>query len=114
MSPAFPHLSSPFTLGDLTVRNRNVMSSLTRNRSVPTTVPNEYNFEYYTQRANGGVGLILTEGTLIEHQGTEWPNAPGIWNDEQVAAWRKITTSVHEAGSLIFCQVSVRHARARN
>lgn len=100
-----PHLSEALKVGDLTLRNRNVMASLTRNRSVPTNVPNEYNFEYYTQRAQGGCALIMSEGTLISQQGTEWPNAPGIWSEEQVAAWKKITDSVHSAGALMFCQV---------
>lgn len=87
------------------------MASLTRNRSAipPTTVPNDVNLEYYTQRAKGGAALILTEGTLISRQGTEWPYAPGIWSDEQVLGWKKITDGVHAAGALMFCQVcSVR------
>lgn len=100
------HISEPLKLGDFDVRNRNVMASLTRNRSVPTTVPNEVNFEYYIQRAKGGCGLIMSEGTLISPQGTEWPNAPGIWSEEHVEAWKKITDGVHEAGALMFCQVS--------
>lgn len=81
---ANPHLSSSLQLGDLTLRNRNVMASLTRNRSVPTTVPNDVNKEYYTQRAAGGAGLILAEGTLISQAGTEWPHAPGIWSEDHV------------------------------
>ncbi|CAK5266899.1 unnamed protein product [Mycena citricolor] len=36
--------------------------------------------EYYVQRAKGGTGFIVTEGTLPSRQGTEWPNAPGIFN----------------------------------
>lgn len=44
------------------------MASLTRNRSVPTNVPNDINLEYYAQRAPS-CGLIITEGTLISHQG---------------------------------------------
>lgn len=63
------------------------MASLTRNRSVPTNVPNDTNKEYYTQRAAGGCGLILAEGTLISQQGTEWPHAPGIWSEEQVVGY---------------------------
>ena len=81
------------------------MASLTRNRNVPTNVPNDVVLEYYVQRAKGGAGLILSEGTLVSQQGLEWPHAPGIWNDEQVAAWKKITDAVHEAGSYMFCQV---------
>lgn len=61
--------------------------------------------EYYTQRARGGAGLIMSEGTLVSQQGTEWPNAPGIWSDDHVAAWKTVTDSVHAMGSLMFCQV---------
>lgn len=89
------------------------MASLTRNRSIPTNIPNEYNLEYYTQRAKGGAALILTEGTLVSQMGTEWPNAPGIWSDEHVAGWKKITDSVHDAGALIFCQVRVTYSLDR-
>ncbi|THG99867.1 hypothetical protein EW026_g2559 [Hermanssonia centrifuga] len=100
-----PHLSSPMSLGNLTLRNRNIMSSLTRSRSFPDAVPNEHNVEYYTQRAKGGAGLILTEGTLVSQQGTEWPGAPGIWNEDQVNGWMKVTDSVHKVGGIIFCQL---------
>lgn len=62
--------------------------------------------KHYTQRAEGGCGLILSEGALINQQGTEWPNAPGIWSEEHVAGWKRITDGVHEAGGKIFCQVS--------
>ena len=52
-----PFLSKPFTLGDLTLKNRNIMASLTRNRNVPTNVPNDTVQEYYVQRARGGASL---------------------------------------------------------
>ncbi|OJA16878.1 hypothetical protein AZE42_13866 [Rhizopogon vesiculosus] len=81
------------------------MSALTRSRSVPTNVPNDINLEYYTQRARGGAGLITTEGTLISQQGTEWQNAPGIWNQDQIVAWKKITDAVHAEGGVIFSQL---------
>ena len=58
--------------------------------------------EYYRQRARGGFGLILSEGTLIEPQGTEWPCAAGIWSEEQVKAWKEITDAVHEEKGAIF------------
>lgn len=62
--------------------------------------------EYYAQRAkDGGAGLILAEGTLITPQGTEWPNAPGIWSDEQVAAWKTIVDTVHAEGTPIVSQL---------
>ena len=61
-------LSSPIKLGDVELRNRNVMASLTRNRSVPETIPNDANREYYVQRARSA-GLVMTEGTLTSPQG---------------------------------------------
>lgn len=107
MVSSTPNLEAPLELGQLMLRNRTAMASLTRNRSVPTNVPNEANELYYEQRAKGGCGLLLGEGTLVYQQGTEWPHAPGIWNMEQVHAWKRVTDRVHEAGGLIFCQVSV-------
>ncbi|KAF8518702.1 hypothetical protein BU17DRAFT_90782 [Hysterangium stoloniferum] len=99
-----PSLSEPLILGELELRNRNIHAAMTRNRATGS-IPNEYNAEYYTQRVIGGAGLIITEGTLICQQGTEWPNAPGIWNAEQVSAWSKVIRSVHRAGGTIFCQL---------
>ncbi|ESK85807.1 nadh:flavin oxidoreductase nadh oxidase [Moniliophthora roreri MCA 2997] len=98
-------LFQPLKLGPITLRNRVVMSALTRNRAVPTNVPNHVMGEYYRQRAKGGAGLIISEGTLVSQQGTEWEHAPGIWNEEQMKAWSKITTAVHEEGGLIYCQL---------
>ncbi|KAK7043864.1 hypothetical protein VNI00_008030 [Paramarasmius palmivorus] len=100
-----PALLQPLTLGPLMLRNRVIMSALTRNRAVPTNVPNDLNVEYYRQRARGGAGLIISEGVLVTQQGTEWPHAPGIWNDEQVKAWKKITAAVHEEGGVIYAQL---------
>lgn len=80
----FKHLLSPLKMGDLVLKNRVILASMTRNRNL---VPQQINVEYYTQRANAG--LLLTEGTLVSQQGTEWPEAPGIYNEEQVAGWKK-------------------------
>ncbi|KAJ7837046.1 hypothetical protein B0H14DRAFT_2792679 [Mycena olivaceomarginata] len=97
-------LFTPLKLGGITIQNRIGMSALTRNRSTDT-VPNEIMQKYYVQRAIGGAGLIVSEGTLITRQGSEWPQAPGIWNKDQVAGWKKITDAVHEAGSKMYCQI---------
>lgn len=60
-------------IGEITLRNRIVMSPLTRSRSVPTNVPNNLNTEYYARQARGGAGLIISEGTLISRQGWVLP-----------------------------------------
>ncbi|KAJ7590033.1 hypothetical protein C8J56DRAFT_1004091 [Mycena floridula] len=96
-------LIKPLELGSITLKNRVFVSAMTRSRSVPTNVPNDLNLEYYKQRSSAG--LIVTEGTLIVQQGTEWPNAPGIWNKEQIAGWKKITDQVHVEGSVIYVQL---------
>jgi hypothetical protein len=96
----FKHLLSPIKLGDdLELKNRVILASMTRNRNL---VPQQINVDYYTQRANAG--LVLTEGTLVAPQGTQWPECPGIYNDEQVEGWKKVVDSVHKAGGVIFLQ----------
>ena len=72
MTAALAHLFEPLALsgGAITIRNRVTMSALTRDRSIPTNVPNNVNKLYYAQRAAGGTGLIVTEGTLITQQGS--------------------------------------------
>lgn len=64
-----PILFKPLGIGSLNLKNRVVMAACTRNRSVPDTVPNAVNVEFYRQRARGGTGLLLTEGVLITGQG---------------------------------------------
>jgi 2,4-dienoyl-CoA reductase-like NADH-dependent reductase (Old Yellow Enzyme family) len=61
-------LFTPLQVGSITLKNRFVMSALTRNRA-PNTYPSEIMKEYYVQRVQGGVGLIVTEGILITRQG---------------------------------------------
>ncbi|KAJ7491002.1 hypothetical protein FB451DRAFT_629382 [Mycena latifolia] len=97
-------LFNPLRLGSVTITNRIGMSALTRNRS-SGGIPNELMKQYYDQRARGGAGLIVSEGALIARQGTEWPDAPGIWDQAQVEGWKKITDAVHAAGSTIYCQL---------
>jgi len=101
MAPA-NKLFTRLRLGDITVPNRIFMSALTRDRAVDT-IPTDLMREYYVQRATAG--LIVTEGVLITRQGTEWQDAPGIWSDEQIKAWKKITHAVHAAGGHIYAQL---------
>jgi N-ethylmaleimide reductase len=97
-------LLSPYTLGDLRLKNRIVMAPLTRTRAdQQTKVPNELMVEYYRQRA--GAGLIITEGTFVSEQGQGWYGAPGIYTEEQRAGWEQVTNAVHNAGGLIFVQL---------
>ncbi len=96
-------LFEPLRAGDLSLRNRIVMAPMTRMHSSPGRVPNELMVEYYTQRA--GAGLILTEATAVTPQGVGYADTPGLWTPEQVQGWRKVTSSVHQAGGLIVAQL---------
>ncbi|KAF9698156.1 hypothetical protein EKO04_003946 [Ascochyta lentis] len=97
----FTDLLKPLKMGDLTLSNRVVMASLTRNRdNIPRS---NLHVPYYEERA--GCGLILSEAALICPQGTEWTYMPGIYTPEHVAGWRQVTDAVHAKGGLIFCQL---------
>ncbi|WP_213880871.1 alkene reductase [Pseudomonas sp. dw_358] len=98
-----PTLFDPLTLGSLSLPHRILMAPLTRGRATREHVPTDLMIEYYTQRASAG--LIITEATGISAEGLGWPYAPGIWNDEQVAAWKQVTDSVHQAGGRIDLQL---------
>jgi 2,4-dienoyl-CoA reductase-like NADH-dependent reductase (Old Yellow Enzyme family) len=99
-----PTLFDPLTLGDLHLPNRVVMAPLTRLRAVsPVGVPNDLMAQYYVQRATAG--LIISEGVPVTPQAVGYPNVPGLWDDEHVAGWRRITDAVHEAGGRIFAQL---------
>lgn len=96
-------LLSPVKIGAWELPNRVVMAPLTRCRSSEGRVPNDLMVEYYKQRA--GFGLIITEATSVTAQGVGYPDTPGIWSDEQVAGWKKITEAVHAAGGKIILQL---------
>jgi 2,4-dienoyl-CoA reductase-like NADH-dependent reductase (Old Yellow Enzyme family) len=98
-----PTLLDPLQAGDLHLPNRVIMAPLTRARAVDRRIPNDLMREYYVQRASAG--MILTEATAVTPQGVGYANTPGIWNDEQVEGWKKITAAVHEAGGRIVCQL---------
>lgn len=99
-------LFEPLQVGRMHLANRVVMAPLTRNRA-PHAMPTPLMVTYYTQRADpkNGAGLIVTEATAISHQGQGYSDVPGIWSAEQVAAWRKVTDSVHAAGGKIVVQL---------
>jgi N-ethylmaleimide reductase len=97
-------LLTPYSLGDLRLKNRLVMAPLTRTRAENRgKIPNELMVEYYAQRA--GAGLIITEGTFVSEQGQGWHGTPGIYSAEQAVAWRRVTDAVHSAGGVIFVQL---------
>ncbi|MEZ9056779.1 alkene reductase [Vibrio pelagius] len=91
-------------LGSLTLANRIVMPPMTRSRATqPGNIANEMMAEYYAQRASAG--LIIAEGTQISAMGQGYAWTPGIYTQEQIAGWKKVTDAVHQKGGKIFAQL---------
>ena len=100
-----PALFQPFELGALHLDNRIVMAPMTRSYS-PGNVPNSKNIEYYRRRAAGGVGLIITEGTCVNHKAANgYPNVPYFYGDDALEGWRKVADAVHSEGGKIMPQL---------
>ncbi|KAF7376949.1 FMN-linked oxidoreductase [Mycena sanguinolenta] len=118
-------LFTPIQIGDIRLRHRVVLAPLTRLRVDPSTnVIFPIVKEYYAQRVSTPGTLIISEGTVVAKKaGAYTPPAhdtlgtsgssvgslhaasPGIWSDEQIAAWREVTDVVHGRGSFIYCQL---------
>ncbi|HEX4384377.1 MAG TPA: alkene reductase, partial [Myxococcales bacterium] len=95
-------LFSPLKFGRIELKNRVVMSPMTRSRSIGS-IPGDIVAKYYGQRAEAG--LIIAEGTSPSPNGLGYPRIPGLFNAEQVAGWKKTTSAVHAAGGHIFVQL---------
>lgn len=91
------------TVGNIELDNRIVMSPMTRSRASDDGVQPDYAAEYYSQRASAG--LIITEATNISPMAKGYISTSGIYNDEQIAAWKKVTGAVHAKGGKIFMQL---------
>ncbi|WP_341708274.1 NADH:flavin oxidoreductase [Halopseudomonas sp.] len=105
MSAATTSLFQPFKLGNLELSNRIVMAPMTRNFS-PNGVPNQGVVDYYRRRAESGVGLIITEGTVVDHAAANgYPNVPYFHGEESLAGWKKVVDAVHAAGGKIAPQL---------
>ena len=96
-------LFDPLQLGAIALPNRIAMAPLTRARAGLCGIPNALMATYYAQRSSAG--LIISEATGISREGLGWPDAPGLWNDEQVDGWKLITEAVHQAGGRIVAQL---------
>jgi 2,4-dienoyl-CoA reductase-like NADH-dependent reductase (Old Yellow Enzyme family) len=108
-------LFRPFELGDLKLRNRVVMPAMTRHKS-PLNVPGDDVRDYYARRAES-VGLIITEGTCINHPAANaYENVPFFYGEGALAGWKRVVDEVHARGGRIVPQLwhtgSARHPGA--
>jgi 2,4-dienoyl-CoA reductase-like NADH-dependent reductase (Old Yellow Enzyme family) len=98
-----PTLFDPLQAGELRLPNRIIMAPLTRRRAGTTRVPNALMAKYYQQRASAG--LIVSEATVVTPMGVGYAETPGIWSQEQVEGWSKVTQAVKQAGGRMFLQL---------
>ncbi|MDT8262355.1 alkene reductase [Roseomonas sp. DSM 102946] len=94
---------SPIKVGKLQLPHRLAMAPMTRSRAKPDGTPSDLAPEYYAQRAT--IGLLITEGTQPSEDGQGYLATPGIYTDNHVAGWRRVTESVHGADGHLFVQL---------
>ena len=103
-------------IGKHTLKNSMVMAPMTRSRASVHGTVSESTVLYYTQRASAG--LIISEAINISTQAQGSPLTPGVFTDEQITAWKKVTDAVHEAGGVIYAQLwhtgRVGHSLVKN
>jgi 2,4-dienoyl-CoA reductase-like NADH-dependent reductase (Old Yellow Enzyme family) len=98
-------LFRPFKLKSLNIKNRIVMAPMTRSFS-PGGVPTANVAAYYRKRAEGEVGLILSEGTVIDRvSSSNDANIPHFYGDQALAGWQNVISGVHEAGGSMGPQI---------
>ena len=98
-------LFEPARIGSLEVANRIVMAPMTRSMS-PGNIAHEKVARYYRQRAAGGTGLIITEGTCVDHPAANgYPDVPYFYGEKALAGWKKVVEAVHAEGGKIAPQL---------
>ena len=98
-------LFQPLQLGHLTLPTRIVMAPMTRSFS-PGGAPNAQVTEYYRKRAAAAVGLIITEGTTVNHCAANgYPHVPRFYGEDALQGWKSVVEAVHSAGGKIMPQL---------
>jgi N-ethylmaleimide reductase len=109
-------LLQPVRIGRKLLKNSMAMAPMTRSRANMEGIVGDSTVLYYTQRASAG--LIITEAINITSQAIGSPLTPGIYNHDQISAWKKVTEAVHEKGGVIFAQLwhtgRVGHSLVKN
>jgi len=98
------NLFQPYKLNSkITLNNRILMAPLTRCMADEDLVPTQAMVDYYARRSEAG--LIISEAVIIRPDGQGYPNTPGLFSQEQIVGWKKVTTAVHNNGGKIFAQL---------
>ena len=106
-----PPMFAPFELRDMRLENRIVVSPMAT-YSAPDGTPGDFHLVHYGARTIGGAGLVFTEMTCVSPEGRITPGCTGMWSDEHVAAWRRITDFAHANGQAKMC-LQLGHSGAK-
>lgn len=101
----YAKLFTPFKIGSVELKNRLFVPGMGTNLAEPNGEAGPKLIKYYTERAKGGFGLIITECTAITKEGKSLIYECGLWDDSLIPSYQKLTASVHEAGAKIFQQI---------
>jgi anthraniloyl-CoA monooxygenase len=93
---------APLKLREMQVENRITVSPMAMYSAVDGT-PNDFHLVHLGERALGGAGLVFTEMTCVSPEGRISPGCTGLWNDEHVAAWKKIVDFCHANSKAKIC-----------
>ena len=104
-SEKYPQLFSPIKVGTQTVKNRLWMPPVSTNLAVDHGHVSDALVEHYTNRAKGGVGLIVTEVVTVEPTYVYLPGDMCMADDSFVPGWEKLAAGVHEYGAKILPQL---------
>ena len=102
-TPARPPAFTPFTLRSMTLHNRIVVSPMDMYSAATDGTPNEFHLVHLGARALGGAALVFTEMTCVTPQGRISPADTGMYSDEHMHAWRRVTDFVHQWSEAKIC-----------
>ncbi|MBN1661915.1 MAG: FAD-dependent oxidoreductase, partial [Anaerolineae bacterium] len=99
-------LFQPFRIGSLTLPNRVLMTTVKLGYGTPDGRVNERHIAFYVRRAQGGVGLMVTEPLYVQRNGRELPTQLGIDDDRQIEGLQRLVEAVHHAGGRIMAHIN--------
>ena len=98
-----PPMFTPFRVGNMVVENRVVVSPMNMYSAEPGGIPGDFHLVHLGRFGMGGAGIVFAEMTAVSELGRITPGCPGIYSDEQVTAWKRISDFIHTQSPAKFC-----------
>jgi len=100
-----PALFTPFTLKDVTLRNRIAVPPMCQYSAIDGFT-NDWHLSHYAGLARGGAGLVIVEATAVSPEGRISPGCTGLWNDEQAVGMARIAEAIKAGGAVPGIQIA--------